>query len=101
MTQGTSQTGADQLLKNNGGDGFKNMLSTVGDITDDFNSGGRQLIGWDDLTHMRTTVIKEDLRRLLEYCVRGEDGGAGRDRGGGDGNNLQLPIITTTRMNMS
>jgi hypothetical protein len=35
----------------------------------------------------------EDLRRLLEFCIRRENGGAGRDRGGGDGNNLQLPII--------
>jgi N-methylhydantoinase B/oxoprolinase/acetone carboxylase alpha subunit len=35
----------------------------------------------------------EDLFRLLEFCIRRENGGAGRDRGGGDGNNLQLPII--------
>ena len=43
----------------------------------------------------------EDLRRLLEFYVRREDGGAGRDHVVGDGNNLQLPIIITTRLNMS
>ena len=46
-----------QLVLNYGGYGFESMLSTVWDIMDDFNSGGRQMTGWDDLTRTRTTVI--------------------------------------------
>jgi hypothetical protein len=58
------------------------------------------MIGWDDLTRTITTVINGGSSLLVGILVgRGEDGGASHDRG--DGYNLQLPTIITTRMSMS
>ena len=92
--------GGGSVLKNNGSQLVLNYGGYDSRACFVYCVGGKWQVGMISPVRERPSSM-EDLRRLLEFYVRKEDGGAGRDHVGGDGNNLQLPIIITTRLNMS
>ena len=83
--------GGGSVLKNNGSQLVLNYGGYDSRACFVYCVGGKWQVGMISPVRERPSSM-EDLRRLLEFYARREDGGAGRDHVGGDGNNLQLPL---------